>query len=64
MRKLMWLTLGFAAATAICAYLLSGAAVLYIAILCALFCVGLSFAKHPYCSVVAVMLLGFSAGMI
>lgn len=64
MRKLMWFTLGFAAATAICAYLLSGAAVLYIAILCALFCVGLSFAKHPYCSVVAVMLLGFSAGMI
>lgn len=64
MRKLVWFAVGFAAAAVLCAYLPLETAALYIAILCGLFCMGLSFLKDNRSAVLAVTLLGFSFGML
>ncbi len=64
MRKLMWFTIGFAIAIALCAYLIGDMASVYIALVCGLCCVGFMMVKRPACSVVAVIFLGCAVGML
>lgn len=64
MRKLMWFTVGAAAAAAICAYLFCDIQTVYIAIATAGCSVMLLHCKNKTCAVAAVALLGFAAGML
>ena len=64
MRKLVWFTVGFAAAAALCAYLLDGMAAVYLAVIAGGSCIGLAFLKKKNAAVIAVMLLGLSAGLV
>lgn len=64
MRKLMWFSVGFAAASAVGAYLLSGMWLVNLAILFALPAVVLLIWKRAACTVVAVVLLGMVTGLL
>ena len=64
MRRLMWFAVGFSAAAALCAYVLSGIIAVYIALFACMACVGFAFFKRRTAALIAVVLLGFSAGML
>lgn len=64
MRKLLLFTVGFAGATALCAYLLEGILPVYLALLCAMGCVGLCFVKHNHAKAGALALIGLCAGFL
>lgn len=64
MRKLMWFSIGFTAASAVGAYLFSGMWLVNLALLFTLPAVTLLFWKKPVCAVVAVVLFGMIAGLL
>ena len=61
MRKLMWFTIGFAAACAASVYLRIG---IWLAIFCVVAATGLFFVRHNACTIAAVVLLGVSVGQL
>ncbi len=63
MRKLMWFTVGFAAAAAVGAYLYSGKYLMILAVLFVLPMTVLLFCKNMTCKLVATVLIGFVSGL-
>ena len=63
MRKLMWFTMGYAAAAALGTYLLRGGTVLYLALICALLTAGAFYLrKNPIVKRIGILLLGALVG--
>lgn len=62
MRKLMWFTVGFAAACALSTYLLPDWWMLILALFCLVAGIGLYFLKHKFALVASVILFGCAVG--
>ena len=64
MRKLMWFGVGFTAACAVGAYLISSQWLLYLGVACLLACLGLLFVHSPFSRKALCIALGIGVGLL
>lgn len=64
MRKLMWFSVGFVAAAACCAYLISGSILLFFAAVCGILITVLLLTRNEICKVIAVVMIGLAVGFL